>query len=232
MKNKVILITGANKGIGLEIARQSGKLGFYVVISGRDEKKLASALALLKKDKIEAEYLVMDVSSVESIKNAVWIFARMDMKLDVLVNNAGVSLRGDNSLLTNNAGIIEETITTNSLGPLNVTREFLGFMKTPGRIIMISSMGGSMTQPIGGWSPAYCTSKSFLNAITRHLAFELKGRNISVNAVNPGWVRTDMGGSSAPLSVGKGAETPVWLAAAAPQDLTGKFFSDNEEIPW
>ena len=89
-----------------------------------------------------------------------------------------------------------------------------------------------MSDPVGGWSPAYCASKTLLNALTRHLAYELAERGIVVNAVCPGWVRTDMGGSGASRTVEKGAETPVWLAAEASQRLTGKFFRDKREIPW
>lgn len=89
-----------------------------------------------------------------------------------------------------------------------------------------------MSDPVGGWSPAYCASKTLLNALTRHLAYELAERGIAVNAVCPGWVRTDMGGSGASRTVEKGAETPVWLAAEASQRLTGKFFRDKREIPW
>jgi NAD(P)-dependent dehydrogenase (short-subunit alcohol dehydrogenase family) len=89
-----------------------------------------------------------------------------------------------------------------------------------------------MSDPVGGWSPAYCVSKTLLNSITRQLAYELESKNISVNAVCPGWVRTDMGGKNASRMVEKGAETPVWLATEAPQELTGKFFRDKKQIPW
>jgi NAD(P)-dependent dehydrogenase (short-subunit alcohol dehydrogenase family) len=89
-----------------------------------------------------------------------------------------------------------------------------------------------MSEPVGGWSPAYCVSKTMLNAITRQLAFELSARNIAVNAVCPGWVKTDMGGKYATRSVEKGAESVVWLASEARQELTGKFFKDKVEINW
>ena len=87
-------------------------------------------------------------------------------------------------------------------------------------------------ESVGGWSPAYCVSKTLLNAITKQLAYELEGKNISVNAVCPGWVRTDMGGTGATRSVEKGAETPVWLSSEAPQNLTGLFFRDKKVISW
>ena len=105
-------------------------------------------------------------------------------------------------------------------------------MNRPSRIVNLSSGGGSMTDHVGGWSPAYCISKTMLNGLTRHLAYELSEYGISVNAVCPGWVKTDMGGKSAPVSVQKGAETPVWLATEAPSDMTGKFFRNKHEIDW
>jgi len=96
---------------------------------------------------------------------------------------------------------------------------------------MVSSGGGSMSDPVGGWSPAYCVSKSFLGAITRHLAYELSSRKIPVNALDPGWVKTDMGGRAAPGNVEEGADTPVWLATTD-KITTGKFFRNRREIPW
>jgi NAD(P)-dependent dehydrogenase (short-subunit alcohol dehydrogenase family) len=105
-------------------------------------------------------------------------------------------------------------------------------MNNPSRIINISSGGGSMSDPVEGWAPVYCISKTLLNAITRHLALELVTRNISVNAVCPGWVRTEMGGKGSTRSIEKGAETPVWLAIEAPRELTGKIFRDKREIRW
>jgi NAD(P)-dependent dehydrogenase (short-subunit alcohol dehydrogenase family) len=230
--DKVILITGSNKGIGFEIARQCGKSGLHVIISGRDESRLKGALIQLKKEDIDADSLVMDVSSPESIRKAAEIYSRKNQKIDVLINNAGIVAKGDRSLLENDEDLLEKTIKTNSYGPLNVIRYFLRFIQSPGRIIMISSTGGQLSREVGGWSPAYCVSKTFLNAISLHLANELRSKNISVNAVSPGWVRTSMGGTFAPRSIEKGAETPVWLAIEAPQKLTGKFFADKTEIPW
>ena len=230
--SKVILITGSNKGIGFEIARQCGKLGFFVIISGRDETRLKTALEKLHKEKIDADSLLMDVSSLGSIENAAKQFTSKKLKIDVLVNNAGISIQGDNQLVNNDKNILDQTISTNSYGPLFVTKAFLPFIETPGRIVMISSGGGVLNGEVAGWAPAYCVSKTLLNAITKQLAHKLKDKNISVNAVCPGWVRTDLGGAGATRSVEKGAETPVWLASEASQDLTGLFFRDKKVISW
>ena len=230
-KQKTILITGSNRGIGFEIARQCAKKNFRVFISGRNERSLLQALNKLAGENLKAEMLLMDVSDSTSIENAGATFRKLDVKLDVLVNNAAIGIKGDTSILGQEK-IFTETLTTNSYGPLRVTKAFLQMLNSPGRIIMISSGGGSMTDEPGGWWPAYCVSKTLLNAITRQLAAELQVKQIAVNAVCPGWVRTDMGGSGANRSVEKGAETPVWLASEAPQKMTGLFLRDKKDIPW
>lgn len=229
---KIILVTGSNRGIGFEVARQCARKNFHVIISGRNEEKLKMASGELQKENLKVDSLLMDVSDPGSIGEAAAAFKARYGKLDVLVNNAGIGIAGDNSLVYGSESVLSESLNTNSYGPLRVTKAFLPFIKSPGRIIMISSGGGSMTDEPGGWWPAYCVSKTLLNAITRQLAYELSEKNIAVNAVCPGWVQTDMGGSGANRSVQKGAETPVWLAAEAPQKLTGLFLRDKKIIPW
>ena len=227
-----VLITGANKGIGFEIARQLLKKGFHVIISGRDEMKLSEVLNQLKSEFTSVEMLLMDVSKFESVQAAAAILADRNIQLDVVINNAAILLKEDRSLIGHDDEVFKTTINTNCYGPIRVIHAFLPLMKAHGRIINLSSDGGSMSEPIGGWSPAYCVSKTMLNAITRHIAFELSGKKIAVNAVSPGWVKTDMGGRSAPSSVEQGADTPVWLASEAPGELTGKFFRNRSEINW
>ncbi len=232
MKNKSVLITGANRGLGFEIARQLGEKDYHVIITGRDEEKLSKALSMLESAGIKAEMILMDVDQESSIQKAAGILFMKNFRLDILINNAGINLKNDKSLISSELNKLEKIISTNCYGALQVTRAFLPLINNYGKIINISSGGGSMTDPVEGWSPAYCVSKTLLNAFTRHLAYELSGHNISVNAVCPGWVKTDMGGSSAPRSVEKGAETPVWLASEAPITLTGKFLRDKKEIAW
>jgi NAD(P)-dependent dehydrogenase (short-subunit alcohol dehydrogenase family) len=229
---KKILITGANRGIGFETARQLGKKGYHICLSGRDGKKMSDALDDLRRQGISAEMILIDVSSGESILRAAEIMSAKNVSFDVIINNAGILLKEDRSLHQIDQDALNTTLNTNAFGPLRVVRAFLPLMNKPGRIINISSSGGSMSEPVGGWSPAYCASKTLLNAFTRHLAYEFTEKKISVNAVCPGWVRTDMGGKSAPRSVEQGAETPVWLASEAPQSLTGKIFRDKHEIEW
>jgi NAD(P)-dependent dehydrogenase (short-subunit alcohol dehydrogenase family) len=230
MKN--VLITGANRGIGFEISRQLGRKGFHVIISGRDGKRLSVALSGLKDEGISAEMILMDVSKTDSVQLAAEALARKEIKLDVLINNAAILLKEDRSIISMDPGVFDQTININSFGPHRVSQAFIPLINNPGRIINISSGGGSMTESVGGWAPAYCVSKTLLNSITRQMAYELSERGISVNAVCPGWVRTEMGGRSATRPVEKGAETPVWLAADASYKLTGKFFRDKTQIPW
>ncbi|MBK6965207.1 MAG: SDR family NAD(P)-dependent oxidoreductase [Bacteroidales bacterium] len=232
MTKKTILITGANKGIGFEIARQLGISGHHVVLAARNELRLQQAVQQLMDLQVDVSGLLMDVSDVASIGQAADEFGRLNLKLDVLVNNAAILDKHDHSILRDDEVILKQTLTTNCYGVLRVVKAFLPFMKNPSRIINLSSGGGSMTDPVGGWSPAYCVSKTLLNALTRQLSAELLLKNISVNAVCPGWVRTDMGGAGAALPVEKGAETPVWLATEAPQYLTGLFFRNKKQIPW
>jgi len=229
--SKIILVTGANKGIGLEIVRQLSSQGHSVILTSRVEARGLAAQVQLRKENLSVDYVQMDITSEESIRTACNKVKATFGKLDVLINNAAILLKEDQSLLKTDLDLIQQTIQTNSIAQLAVTRAFLSLIPDGGRIIMTSSGGGSMTDPVGGWSPAYCVSKSFLNAITRHLAYELSDRTISVNVFDPGWVKTDMGGKSAPGNVEAGADTAVWLATTE-KTGTGKFYRSRKVIAW
>ena len=227
---KTILVTGGNKGIGLEIVRQLSEQGHQVILTARDEAKGNFAAEQLKREKLNSHFVQLDITDKNSVEIAFQKVKNDFKQIDVLINNAAILLKEDRSLLKNSESVFDLTLNTNAAAQLEVTRTFLPLIPSGGRIIMTSSDGGSMTSPVGGWSPAYCVSKSLLNAMTRHLAYELHGR-ISVNAYCPGWVRTDMGGRSAPRNVEQGADTAVWLATSK-EIPTGKFFRDRKEIPW
>lgn len=231
MERKVILVTGANKGIGFEIVKQLAKLGHDVLLATRDEQKGREALSILQKENLTAHVVKVDITNEASIKIAVSQVQHQFGRLDVLINNAAILLKEDQSLLKNDWLVIENSLRTDAMAQLMVTRYFQTLLVKGSRIIMTSSGGGSMSDPVGGWSPAYCIAKSLLNAITRHLASEFSQRQISVNAFCPGWVKTDMGGKSAPRTVEQGADTAVWLATTE-KISTGKFFRDRKEIPW
>ncbi|MCI5081716.1 MAG: SDR family oxidoreductase [Saprospiraceae bacterium] len=230
MKN--VLITGANKGIGFEIARQLGKKAFKIWLAARNAKRGQQAVQKLQDEGISATFVELDVSQTESIQQAFQFVGSHLQKLDVLINNAGILLDQDNSLLQMPPKQVEETMQINALGPLYVTRAFLPLLATGSRVINVSSGAGAICNGMTTWAPVYSISKATENAITIQLAQTLQSRGISVNAVCPGWVRTDMGGSSASRSVEKGAETPVWMATELDESITGCFFKDKKEKSW
>lgn len=223
---KIALITGANKGIGFEVACQLAAQGFHVLIGARNQAAGEKAVRAISGT---ATFVQLDVTDPESIRNA----ARQIDRLDVLVNNAGIIEDGDENVLTLEAEILRRTLETNTFGALQVAQAFVPALakSDAARIINVSSRGGQLSD-MGTWSPAYCISKTALNAVTCQLAAALRDRGIAVNSACPGWVRTDMGGPTAPRSVEEGADTIVWLATDAPHDLTGKFLGERQEIPW
>jgi len=232
MRNqKTALVTGANKGIGFEVARQLARQGFRVFLGARNEKAGHAAAEKLRAEG-DVVFLKIDVSDADSIRAAAEEFARQGDRLDVLVNNAGVLLDEDKSALTITREIFETTLRTNTLGPWLVAQAFAPLLKKSHepRIVNVSSGGGQLEDGADGWAPGYCVSKTALNGVTVQLAAALP--KFAVNSVCPGWVRTDMGGEGAARSVGEGAATIVWLATDAPHDLTGKFVKDRKVIPW
>jgi NAD(P)-dependent dehydrogenase (short-subunit alcohol dehydrogenase family) len=226
------LITGANKGIGHEVARQLGSKGFHVFIGARNSEKGRKATEALSKGGVMATFVPLDVSDARSIANAVHIVADATDHLDVLVNNAGVVLEADNSITQLDAETIMKTFETNTLGPLLLTQAFLPLLsrsKAP-RVINVSSGAGQLSDGMETWAPAYCLSKTALNAVTGLFAAALP--NVAINSVCPGWVRTDMGGPNATRSLEEGADTIVWLATEAPASVTAKFLRDRKPIAW
>ena len=229
---RTALITGANKGIGREVARQLAAKGFHVFVGARNAKAGRKAAEEIAKQSGKATFLEIDVADNDSVTNAAREFSNAEDHLDVLVNNAGIIVDGDDAILEISDDLFRKTVETNTLGPLRVTRAFASLLrksKAP-RLINVSSGGGQLSGGADGWAPAYCISKTALNGVTVQLAAALP--KFAVNSVCPGWVRTEMGGEDASRSVEEGAETIVWLASEAPQDLTGKFLRDRKEIPW
>ena len=224
---KTVLVTGANKGIGREVARELAKKRFQVFVGARNAKAGRKAA-----DDIGAKFLEIDVANNDSVIAAARELAKQIDALDVLVNNAGIVVDGDDNVLKDTDEMFRETFETNTLGPLRVTRAFVPLLEKSDapRVINVSSGGGQLDGGADGWAPAYCISKTALNGVTAQLAAALP--KFAINSVCPGWVRTDMGGSGATRSVEEGADTIVWLATDAPHKLTGKFIKDRKEIPW
>ena len=229
---KTVLVTGANKGIGREVAGQLARKGFHVFVAARNPDAGRKAADEIAKQSGKATFIEVDVTDNASVRAAAREFSKIADHLDVLVNNAGIMMDGDDAILEVSDNIFRRTIETNVLGALRATRAFTPLLvksKAP-RVINVSSSGGQLTGGADGWSPAYCISKTALNGVTSQLAAALP--KFAVNSVCPGWVRTDMGGRNATRSVEKGADTIVWLATEAPRELTGKFLRDRKEIPW
>jgi len=226
---KVALVTGAYKGIGLEVVRQLAARGVRVYLTARQREAGEKAAASIKGD---VHFLPLDVSDPASIEGTVRALASQTEQLDILINNAAILLDDGGNVLDLDGDTALKTFATNTVGPLLVTQAFRPLLeqsKAP-RVINVSSGAGQLAEGLQDWAPAYSMSKTALNALTQHFAAAL--RRFAVNAVSPGWVRTDMGGASAPLSVEQGADTIVWLALDAPQNLTGKFLRERAEIAW
>jgi NAD(P)-dependent dehydrogenase (short-subunit alcohol dehydrogenase family) len=244
MSDKVALISGANKGLGLETGRQLGKLGYTVLLGSRDALKGEVAARLLREEGIDARVVKLDVVKQSDIDAAAAMIEAEFGKLDVLVNNAGVMHEKGWTKNTTSETTMENlraTFETNLFAVFAVTKAMLPLLKASeaGRVVNVSSILGSVSLQATKGSPTYSTklfaynaSKAALNVLTISLAHELRGTKVKVNSAHPGWVKTDLGGSAAPMSVVDGAKTEVELATLGEDGPTGGFFHDGKEIAW
>ena len=233
VSTKVVLVTGANRGIGREIARQLVRRGLHVVVAGRTLSGVQKTADEISRAGGTVEALALDVSDTRSVDAAVKAFSERHQKLDVLINNAGIYPDKGLTILTVSRDRLSDTFQTNTFGPVEVVQRFLAALrKAKGARIINMSSGYGQLDGLSPDVPSYCLSKLTLNGVTIMLAAALKPDGISVNSVCPGWVRTDMGGPNATRSVEEGADTAVWLATDADPNLTGRFFRDRAEIPW
>lgn len=225
---KVILVTGGNRGIGLEICRQLTELGNEVIMGTRDPEKGKLAAEKLA---IPLDVQALDVTNADHIEKLAVYLAESYGSLDVLINNAGIGV-GSNGVLKADLTEVKEIMETNFYGPWRLTQAMLSLLEKSeeGRIINISSGMGALNEMAGGYG-GYRMSKSALNALTILAANELASTSIKVNAMCPGWVKTEMGGSGAPRTVEQGADTAVWLATEE-NIVSGLFFRDRKLISW
>ena len=236
-ETRIALVTGANRGIGLEILKQLSRAGLMAVLCSRDVERGREAAAKLASEGLEPPVVALDVTDGASIKAAVEEIVGLFGRIDVLVNNAGILREGftaeETSVLDVPAELAMETYSTNTIGPLRLIQAVVPIMRQGdyGRVVNISSGAGQLAE-MGAGYPAYRMSKAALNALTRITAAELGPAPIKVNAMCPGWVRTDMGGPNATRSVEQGAETAVWLATLPDTGPTGGYFRDKAPIPW
>ena len=222
------LVTGANRGIGLEVCRQLSSRGLRVILAARDRARGEAAARALHDDGLDVGAEALDVTDPASIR----ALARR-VNVDVLVNNAAV-LVGENATMTGTRiDDLRKTFETNVFGAVAVTQAFVPGMvdRGYGRVVNVSSGAGQL-ETMTTYAPAYSMSKAALNAFTRLLAAETSRAGVLVNSVDPGWVRTRMGGPGAPRGVEQGADTIVWLATLPASGPTGGFFRDRKQIEW
>ena len=240
---KVALITGANKGLGYEMAKQLAQAGVKVVVAARDTAKGEAAVEKLKHEGLDVEFLKLDVTDKEDFPKAAEFIESKFGKLDILINNAGISADGlaGTSVSATTEHSLRTTFETNFFAPIFLTQALLPLLRKSeaGRIVNMSSILGSQTFHATPGSPiydfkalSYDASKAALNSFTIHLAYELKDTNIKVNSAHPGWVKTDMGTDAAPMELPEGAKTGVALALLDEDGPTGGFFHLGKPLPW
>ncbi|MBV8216516.1 MAG: SDR family oxidoreductase [Verrucomicrobia bacterium] len=241
---RVALITGANRGIGLQTAKDLGHDGDILLLGVRDLPKGKAAAERLRQEDFEAEAVHLDVTDPGTYREVYDFIDRVFGRLDILVNNAGVCLESFASPVqpsTPSLETLRQTFETNFFGTVALTQKLLPLIRRSqaGRIVNVSSIMGSLTLHADLSSPiyhagmfAYNTSKAALNSFTLHLAYELRNTSIKVNSAHPGWVKTETGGENADLEVSEGGKTSAWLATLPENGPTGGYFHVGQPLPW
>jgi NAD(P)-dependent dehydrogenase (short-subunit alcohol dehydrogenase family) len=242
-EKKIALITGANKGLGFEMARQLAQAGVRVLLAARDPQKGEAAAEKLRGEGLETHFLKLDVTNKADHAAAFSFLEAKFGRLDILINNAGISAEGlgGGKVSTTTEDVIHRTFETNFFAPVALTQTLLPLLKKSdaGRIVNMSSILGSQTLHADAKSPiynfkalSYDASKAALNSFTIHLAHELKDKKVKVNSAHPGWVKTDMGTDAAPMEIPEGGRTGVALALLSDDGPTGGFFHLGQTVPW
>ena len=230
---KVAIVTGANRGIGFETCRQLSKLGIITILTSRNETKGEQAVDALSEGGGELLYHQLDVAKTDSIARLKKYVIDNFQRCDILVNNAGVFLDRGVSILDLQEQTLQETLQVNFMGSLKMCQEFLPLMQESGsgRIVNVSSTMGSISN-MGAGSAAYKLSKLMMNGMTRIMAAENDQADIKINTMAPGWVRSDMGGPSAPRTLSQGADTIIWLSTLPEDGPSGGFFEERAPGAW
>jgi NAD(P)-dependent dehydrogenase (short-subunit alcohol dehydrogenase family) len=230
-RRKCALVTGSNKGIGFAIVQGLLKHGFEVILAARSLDKAKDAIAQLGFSNVRP--LELDISNDQSIQAAVETLSQDIDSLDVLINNAGIYPDQGVDILTVSRELLTQTMNTNAFGAIRVTQAFLPLLSkvSNARVINVSSGYGQL-ESLSADVPSYCLSKLALDGATIMLAEALRSQGITVNAIDPGWVATDMGGSSASRTPEQGADTAVWLATEAPSNASGKLWHDRRVVSY
>jgi NAD(P)-dependent dehydrogenase (short-subunit alcohol dehydrogenase family) len=239
--DRIALVTGANKGIGLEIARQLGKCGMTVYVAARDRGRGTAAVKKLQGEGLAARFVELDVLREETIRAAAATIEAAHGRLDVLVNNAGIADRGDGPPSRADLDAVRRTLLTNFVGPAAVAQAMLPLLRRSpaGPIVNVSSGLGSLAQNAdpewpSAWAKflGYSASKAALNMLTVQLAFELRDTPIKVNAADPGYTATDLNDHRGTQTVEEGAAEAVRLALLPADGPTGGYFSSAGPVPW
>lgn len=237
---RVALVTGGNRGIGFDVCRQLAKKGISVILSSRDAAKGVQKTAELESEGLDVTYAQLDVNDPDSIAELQRLVRKKWGRLDILVNNAGILLDDPAVESTHPSGIFEtdknilmQTFETNVVGSYMVSEAFLPLMieQEYGRIVNVTS-GLSQLEHMQADFPAYRISKTALNAVTRIFAAKGRRHHVLVNSIDPGWVKTDMGGPNAPLNVEEASETIVWACTLPIDGPTGGFFREKMAVNW
>jgi NAD(P)-dependent dehydrogenase (short-subunit alcohol dehydrogenase family) len=232
-EKRLAVVTGGNKGIGLEICRQLAQQDVQVILTARNKERGETAVQQLAQEGLNVLFQPLDVTNQNSVRRLVKYLADQHGRLDILVNNAAIYIDRGMKVTDVDLALVRQTMETNFYGALRMCQMLVPLMKRNhyGRIVNLSSTMGSLHH-MGGTAIGYRLSKTANNVLARVLASELRSSNILVNSVDPGWVKTDMGGSHAPRSLAQGAETVVWLATLPDGGPTGQFFRDKRPYDW
>jgi NAD(P)-dependent dehydrogenase (short-subunit alcohol dehydrogenase family) len=230
---KIALVTGGNRGLGLQTCLELVKQKYHVILTCRDRQEGEKLVAELKQKEIQLDFMQLDVTDSVSIEGLAKHVEKKFGRLDVLVNNAGMFVKGKTDTFSATLGDLKKTMETNTFGAFEMCKAFVPLMQKNGygRIVNVSSGMGQLSE-MGTGYPAYRLSKTALNAVTKIFAAEVAGSDILVNSVCPGWVRTDMGGPNAERSIEQGASGIVWAATIPKGGPTGGFFRDGKPLPW
>jgi NAD(P)-dependent dehydrogenase (short-subunit alcohol dehydrogenase family) len=232
------VVTGGNRGLGLETCRQLAAKGIQVILTARSADKAETAARQLQTQGLDVRWQALDVSDIASVE-ALARFVREEFgRLDILVNNAGVfsdpfdsTAPGASSIFKAEIDTLRAAMETNTYGALRVAQALIPLMNGRGTVVNVSSGMGQLSD-MNGCCPGYRLSKTALNAVTRIFADELKDTRVKINSVCPGWVKTDMGGPNAERDVEQGAAGIVWAACLPDDGPSGGFFRDGQPIPW
>lgn len=232
-QGKIALVTGGNKGIGFAICKGLLAKGFEVILAARNLEKAQTAASKLQTGGVKIRAVELDITNDGSINSTVEQLNQHIPQLDVLINNAGIYPDEGVNILTISRDLLSQAMNTNAFGAIRVTQAFLPLLAKAqsSRVINVSSGYGEITG-LDAEVPSYCLSKLALNGATIMLADALRSRRIGVYAICPGWVKTDMGGASAPRTPEQGADTAIWLATEASLQQSGKYFRERKEISY